>query len=163
MGLFDKFKKEAGKKDGKSKTTPVKSVRSKSKETKTAEVEKKESMKDLYSGIEAGSAKPIAGKAKKDKKFGNAYQVLVRPVVTEKAAHFGTENKYVFAVAPGANKISIAKAIDEVYGIKPVSINIINVRGKKVKYGRISGQRKGWKKAMVSLPAGKTINIYEGV
>jgi large subunit ribosomal protein L23 len=161
MGLFDRKKKTEEKPVGKGKATAVKTGQ---KKVQAAKEEKPASMKDLYSGIEAGSTKTTStSKTVKAKKFGNAYQVLVKPVITEKAAHFGTENKYVFAVAVNANKIEIAKAIDEVYGIKPVAINIITVRGKKVKYGKTRGQRKDWKKAIVTLPAGKTINIYEGV
>ncbi|RMD59472.1 50S ribosomal protein L23 [Candidatus Parcubacteria bacterium] len=96
-------------------------------------------------------------------KKGKAAQVLLRPVITEKATLLGSENKYVFAVAPKANKIEIAKAIEVIYGVRPVSINIIKVKGKKVRYGRIQGRRKDWKKAIITLPTGKTLNVYEGV
>ncbi|MCU0679217.1 MAG: 50S ribosomal protein L23 [Planctomycetes bacterium] len=92
-----------------------------------------------------------------------AYRILIKPLVTEKAANLGAENKYVFAVAPSANKIEITKAVTQVYGIKPISVNIVRVKGKKVRYGRIRGERKDWKKAIIMLPAGKSINIYEGV
>ena len=160
MGLFDRTKKTEEKKVSQGKVAPVKTGQ---KKVQAVKEEKQDSMKDLYSGTTASSTKDNADKTVKVKKFGNAYQVLVKPVITEKAAHFGTENKYVFAVAVDANKIEVAKAINEVYGIKPVDINIINVRGKKVRYGKKYGQRKGWKKAIVTLPAGKTINIYEGV
>ncbi|MEA3449868.1 MAG: 50S ribosomal protein L23 [Patescibacteria group bacterium] len=89
--------------------------------------------------------------------------MLVRPLITEKAANLGSEDKYVFAVNKNANKIEIAKAINEVYGIKPIAVNIVRVGGKKVRHGRVQGRRKDWKKAIVTLPKGKTINIYEGV
>ena len=49
------------------------------------------------------------------------------------------------------------------YGITPVSVNIQNVRGKRVRFGRVRGKRKDWKKAIVTLPEGKTINVYDGV
>ncbi len=145
--------------------------------------EKKRSMKDLYAkkgerkkGIvakESVATKDLyAGKQgikrgeedkKKKREYGNAHKVLLKPLVTEKASVLGAENKYVFAVAPRANKIEVAKAVDEVYGIQPSSVNIIKVKGKKVRYGRITGKRKDWKKAIVTLPAGESINIYEGV
>ncbi|MFH1427973.1 MAG: 50S ribosomal protein L23, partial [Patescibacteria group bacterium] len=99
----------------------------------------------------------------KEKKYGNAYQNIVKPLVTEKASALGVEDKYIFQVAPKANKIEIAKSIEEIYGIKPVSVNIINLRGKNVRYGRTIGRRKSWKKAIIKLPKGKTIKIYEGV
>jgi large subunit ribosomal protein L23 len=87
----------------------------------------------------------------------------VKPLITEKAANVGAHNKYVFSVQKSTNKIEIGKAIHEIYGIKPEAVNIVNVTGKKVRYGRINGVRSDWKKAVVTLPAGKTINIYEGV
>ena len=93
----------------------------------------------------------------------NAYSILIKPLVTEKAGFLGHENKYVFEVSVDANKIEIAKAIEEVYAIKPVSVNIMNRDGKTVRRGRTMGRRKDWKKAIVELPKGKTINIYEGV
>ncbi|MDP3042824.1 MAG: 50S ribosomal protein L23 [bacterium] len=100
---------------------------------------------------------------KKEKKYGNAYKVLVKPLVTEKGSVMNAENKYIFEVAKKANKIEIAKAVIEVYGIKPVSVNIIKMQGKKTRYGKIAGKRKDWKKAVVTLPEGESIKVYEGV
>ncbi|MCK5211666.1 50S ribosomal protein L23 [Candidatus Parcubacteria bacterium] len=128
-------------------------------------------MKDLYRDkAKPGktSQKKVEGKeAKKEtkKKAGSsrAYRVLIKPLITEKAAILNTESKYVFSVATNANKIEIANAVEEVYGIKPIAVNIIKVSGKKVRYGRTFGKRKNWKKAIVALPKGKSINIYEGV
>ncbi|MDD4900501.1 MAG: 50S ribosomal protein L23 [Patescibacteria group bacterium] len=95
--------------------------------------------------------------------YGNAYRILAKPLVTEKVSNLGVLNKYVFAVALDANKIEIAKAVKEIYGIKPIGVNVINKIGKKARYGRTSGKRKDWKKAIVTLPEGQTIKIYEGV
>jgi len=114
-------------------------------------VEKKEDIKDVKEN------------KKLERKYGNAYRVLVKPLITEKATGLGVENKYIFAVEKKSNKIEIAKAIDEIYGIKPVSVNVINMKGKKSRYGKITGKRKDWKKAIIELPKGKTIKIYEGV
>jgi large subunit ribosomal protein L23 len=118
----------------------------------------KKSMKDLYEGGE----KPAAAK-KEAKTTGRAYAVLVKPMITEKASVLGGLNKYVFMVSVESNKIDVAKAINEVYGIKPVSVNMIRSEGKTKRYGRYVGKRKDFKKAMVTLPAGKTIQVYEGV
>jgi len=96
-------------------------------------------------------------------KNGQLANILIKPVVTEKAGALNELNQYVFVVDRRANKITIAKAVEAFYGVKPVSINIINMSGKKVTRGRIKGQRSSWKKAIVTLPAGKTIAIYEGV
>ncbi|MEA3398857.1 MAG: 50S ribosomal protein L23 [Patescibacteria group bacterium] len=122
------------------------------------------SMKELYGQKEVKTAVPATGKKeKKIRKYGNAYRVLIKPLITEKAANLGVENKYVFEVAKSVNKIEVAKAINEVYNIMPISVNILNVSGKKVRSGKLKGKRRNWKKAIVMLPKGKTINIYEGV
>ena len=96
-------------------------------------------------------------------KKGQLANVVIKPAVTEKAGTLNELNQYVFVVDRGANKITIAKAVEAFYGVKPVAVNIINMPGKKVVRGRIKGQRSDWKKAIVTLPAGKTIAIYEGV
>ncbi len=141
------------------------------KKTKTAVpagvkavADEKKSMKDLYSGSAAksGAAKKIKGAGDK-KVYGNAYRILVKPLVTEKASVLSSLYKYNFSVSPDANRIEVAKAVFEVYGIKPVKVNIINNKGKKVRHGKTKGTRKDWKKAIVTLPAGKSINVYEGV
>ncbi|PIR13495.1 50S ribosomal protein L23 [Candidatus Falkowbacteria bacterium CG11_big_fil_rev_8_21_14_0_20_39_10] len=132
-------------------------------------------MKDLYGESQAKAPKREKNKVDaKDKpeekkieskvrKHGNAYKILVKPLVTEKAADLSKENKYVFEVNLGVNKIEIAKAVEEIYGIKPLSVNIIKASGKSVRYGRTQGRKKNWKKAIIKLPAGKDIKIYEGV
>ncbi|MFH1255621.1 MAG: 50S ribosomal protein L23 [bacterium] len=142
------------------------SLFSKKNEGKKGKAEKPESksMKDLYSA-EGAAKKESAGVKGVEKKpaAGNAYKVIIKPLVTEKVSGLGALNKYVFAVAKNTNKIEIAKAIKEVYGIKPTAVNIVRMIGKKARYGRIAGRRKDWKKAIVTLPEGQTIKIYEGV
>ena len=92
-----------------------------------------------------------------------ADKVLLRPLVTEKAAIAGSRNQYGFIVANKATKTNIKKAVEEVYGVKPVAVNVINVSGKAVRFGRSLGRRSDYKKALVTLPQGKSINIHEGV
>ncbi|KKT13504.1 MAG: 50S ribosomal protein L23 [Candidatus Falkowbacteria bacterium GW2011_GWF2_43_32] len=128
----------------------------------TEEKKSATSMRDLYSdaavsATSGGQAKTVAGAV------ASAATVLVKPLVTEKATNLNAANKYVFVVDNGANVIAVAKAIQTVYGVKPVKVNIMNVSGKRTVRGRISGQRKDWRKAVVTLPPGKTIQIYEGV
>lgn len=89
--------------------------------------------------------------------------VLIRPIVTEKSAILASKNSYVFAVAKSANKIEVASAIKKMFNVSPESVNIQNVRGKYVRRGKVDGHRKAWKKAIVTLPKGKTLSIYEGV
>lgn len=88
---------------------------------------------------------------------------IVRPVVTEKTAILASKNTYVFMVKKDANRTEVGKAIKEMYDITPVSVNMQCVRGKVVRHGKVTGRRKGWKKAIVTLPKGKSIQVYEGV
>ena len=147
MGLFKKTNSDSA-----SQPTNVK--------TKKDATEKTANMKDLYKEEKAVKA---VGDKKSQNANGQAYRVLVKPLITEKAGFLGAENKYVFSVPKSINKVEVAKAVQEVYGIKPVSVNIMSKPGKNVRYGRTMGKKKDWKKAIVALPEGKTINIYEGV
>jgi len=120
------------------------------------------SMQDLYDGEATGksvSAKTSVSGAK----HNLSYRVLVKPLVTEKATHLASANKYIFVVSRAANKIEIAKAIKAAYGFTPIKVNLSNVSGKHVSRGRISGQRSDWRKAIVTLKKGEIIKIYEGV
>lgn len=94
---------------------------------------------------------------------GAAYRVLLRPLVSEKSAHAETGGTYTFVVSNKASKIEIKAAIERVYGVRPTKVNTVQVEGKDVRYGRTIGRRKDWKKALVTLPTGKTISIHEGV
>lgn len=89
--------------------------------------------------------------------------VIVRPIVTEKSSILASKNTYVFLVLDHANRTEISGAIKAIYNVKPVRVNTQNVRGKIVRRGRVSGKRNAWKKAIVTFPKGKTLNIYEGV
>jgi large subunit ribosomal protein L23 len=157
MSFLDRFKKKEEKK-------------SKQNEAKVSEAKKQiKEKKTLKPKSEVASAPalkekvvPRVAKTKKDD-TKNAYRVLVAPVVTEKATDLVSKNKYVFEVAKFANKIEVKKAIKNVYGFAPLGVRIINVRGKNVISGRMSGKRSGWKKAIVTLKKGDKIEIYEGV
>ncbi len=114
-------------------------------------------------GQKAAEKKGRKGEAKKAKKgvaTGSAYRILVEPLVTEKATLTGT---YYFRVDPRANKTEVAKAIKQVYEVTPKHVRVMNVRGKKVRAGqRNEGTRSDWKKAIVRLNEGDSINVYEG-
>ncbi len=139
-----------------------------SKDNKKEEVKKSDAGKDMKAKkadktkkeeTKSGSKKTV----KQNKNIQYAYRVLIRPLITEKGAKMADTGKYLFEVAMDANKIEIAKAIEELYDVYPKSVNIIKMKGKVKRYGRYTGKRKDWKKAIVTLPKGKTINIYEGV
>lgn len=121
-----------------------------------------ESMQDLYTK-EAASGSKGGKKSAKTRAFSESYRVLIRPLVTEKAARQSTGGKYTFVVAMDANKIMVARSIEAVYGVKPESVRIVRLPGKTVRRGRITGKRSSTKKAIVTLPKGETIQIYEGV
>ena len=121
------------------------------------------SMKDLYTEGATKVIKSSGAKIKKEVSANDSYRVLIKPLITEKATNQSAHNKYVFVVSLKANKISVAKAIEDTYGIKPIKVNIANADGKKVARGKVRGQRKDWRKAIVTLPQGQTIKIYEGV
>lgn len=94
---------------------------------------------------------------------GTMYHVIIRPLVTEKAAVMESNNKYAFLVNPKANKIQIAQAVKALYGVKPVSVNVTHMPGKVVRFGRSMGRRSDYKKAIVTLEKGKTITLRENV
>ncbi len=91
-----------------------------------------------------------------------ARDILLRPLVTEKSTALMQEGKYVFEVAKAANKIEIAKAVAEIFNVKVVSVNTVNVAGKVKRIGRKTGRRSDYKKAIVKLAQGETIQFFEG-
>jgi len=86
-------------------------------------------------------------------------KILIRPIVTEKSTFLEKDRKYVFEVSSTANKIEIKKAIEKIYKIKPIKVNIIKIKGKVVRYGKTSGRTKKWKKAIVTLKKGEKIEL----
>jgi large subunit ribosomal protein L23 len=94
---------------------------------------------------------------------GKVNQVLVQPLITEKSAIRESFGTYTFMVALAATKLSVKQAVKDVYGVMPSDVRIMNVEGKRVRTGRNLGKRRDWKKAIVTLPKGKTIHIHEGV
>jgi len=99
-------------------------------------------------------ATPIGPKTTK-----NAYRVLLRPIITEKATDLSALDKYVFEVALDMNKIEVKKGVKELYGVTVLRVNIIKNMGKEVRYGKSHGRTKNWKKAIVTLKKGDKINF----
>ncbi len=83
--------------------------------------------------------------------------VLVRPHLTEKSSVLAERRQYTFLVTPDAEKISIARDVAARYGVHPVRVHIIRLPGKRVRSGKISGQRSGVKKAIVTLKEGEKL------
>ncbi len=94
----------------------------------------------------------------------STYQVLRGPMLTEKGTLMKeTENKVLFRVAPGANKIEIKQAIEEIFKVKVDRVTTMNCKGKKKRMGRHEGKRPDWKKAIVTLREGEKLDFIEGV
>lgn len=91
-----------------------------------------------------------------------ARDILVRPLITERTTQLMAEGKYVFVVEKAANKIEIAKAVSEIFKVKVAKVNTVNVLGKKKRMGRTQGKRPDYKKAIVKLAPGETIEFFEG-
>ena len=93
-----------------------------------------------------------------------AQDIIVRPIITEKSMLGATDKKYTFEVAKKANKIEIAKAVEEIFGVKVAKVNTVNVRGRLRRQGRNQGYTRAWKKAYVTLTQdSKDIEFFEGL
>lgn len=93
-----------------------------------------------------------------------AQDVILRPIITEESMKGNQIKKFTFKVAKDANKIEIAKAVEELFGVEVKKVNTINVRGHLRRYGRFSGYTPSWKKAIVTLTEkSKTIEFFEGM
>ena len=94
----------------------------------------------------------------------NIYDVIVRPIITEKSTdQLDRHRKYSFVVARNANKVEIARAVEKLFPVKVESVRTMQYRGKERRVGRTLGRRAAWKKAVVTLHEGNTIEIFEGV
>ncbi len=89
-------------------------------------------------------------------------EVLVRPVVTEKSTLLQERGKYVFQVSRMATKSQIASSVEEVFDVAVVKVRTLRVRGKTKRYCRSVSRRPDWKKAIITLRAGDTIQLFEG-
>ncbi len=167
MGLLDKISKKKTASD-----KEVKDSAPKADDKVKRPAAKKAEAKKTDKKIEAGSAK---ADKKDDKKTDNkkdaaakkvtaslfAYEIIREPVLTEKGDRGQMQSKYTFYVSRGANKVEIARAIQELYGVKPISVRVLNLKGKAVRFGRLRGIRKSRRKAVVTLKQGDTISVTE--
>ncbi len=93
----------------------------------------------------------------------NPRDVLIRPLITEKTSMMMQENKYAFQVALNANKVEIRQAVEQIFDVKVLSVNTVRVLGKIKRMGRTQGKRSDYKKAIVKLAEGQTIEFFEGM
>jgi large subunit ribosomal protein L23 len=94
----------------------------------------------------------------------DVYQVLKRPLITEKGTRQKEQsNQILFEVDRRANKVMVRNAVESVFKVKVLSVKMMNVKGKERRVGRNVGRRPDWKKAIVRLGPGETIEFFEGV
>ncbi|MDD2656493.1 MAG: 50S ribosomal protein L23 [Patescibacteria group bacterium] len=137
MGLLDKWSKKDEAKPVEKTKAPVKAEKKSSEKTET----KKSS----------ASIK------------GSAHIVILKPLVSEKATMAEVNAQYTFLVNTKTNKTEIKKAVKQIYGVLPTSVRVANFEGKRTRSGNLHGKRSDFKKAIVTLPKGHSINIHEGV
>lgn len=96
----------------------------------------------------------------------NAYTTLIRPVVTEKSTMLAERGQYVFEVARDANKVQIKQAVEEAFASRKIrvrAVNVLRVPGKERRFGRHFGMSAAWKKAIVTLEPGQSLDLLEGL
>lgn len=147
MGLFDRFKN--------TKKTETKSEK---KTSKKVSQESSSPVKDVRK--KAARPKDKTGPATFAKSdLGRAPQVIIHPLISEKATELNTRDQYVFKVKNETNKVEIRKAISRIYGVTVTGVRIINIPRKKKRLGKFQGYKSGYKKAMVSLKKGDKIEL----
>ena len=90
----------------------------------------------------------------------DARDILIRPLITERGTDLMQDNKFVFVVDKRANKIQIAQAVKEVFNVTVENVNTMNVKGKTKSRGRTIGRTSSYKKAIVKLQPGDTIELF---
>ena len=92
------------------------------------------------------------------------YEIIKRPIDTEKTRYQAEEGKYTFEVDRRANKHQVKEAVEQIFDVEVLYVNVINVPAKRGRYGRRMVTRKpAWKKAIVTLAPGERIDVFEGV
>lgn len=93
----------------------------------------------------------------------NPRDILIKPIITEKTSMLMQENKYTFKVAINANKIEIRQAVESIFNVKVLDVNTIRVLGKMKRMGKTAGKKSDYKKAIVKLAEGQTIEFFEAI
>jgi large subunit ribosomal protein L23 len=92
------------------------------------------------------------------------YSVIKKPLITEKSTIARDDaNKYVFEVDRRANKIEIERAVEKLFKVKVMNVRTMNMEGKKKRMGKVMGRKSDWKKAVVTLAPGQSIEVFEKV
>ena len=94
---------------------------------------------------------------------GHKFTILRRPLVTEKSTLLQEQNRYSFEVSPQATKLEIKEAVQDAFNVKVTKVNTMTVQGKRKRFEPKFGQKKTWKKVIVTVSQGDSITIFEGV
>ena len=89
------------------------------------------------------------------------YEILVRPLITEKSMKLVDEGKYTFEVKQGANKVEVKKAVEELFKVEVTAVNMMNTLRKKRRVGKYEGLRPAVQKAIVTLAEGQKLDVFE--
>lgn len=143
MSILDKF-------SGKKAKAPAKTAAPKAKKAEETKADA------AVAEAPAKSRGPLAREG-----AGDSYRILLRPVLTEKTSLQQSMGQYTFAVDNGATKVDVARAVRDLYGVKPEQVRIVNAKGKHVRFGRSQGYEKNVKKAVVTLKKGDSISVTE--
>ena len=92
--------------------------------------------------------------------MATAYDIIIRPIITERAMSGAADKKYVFEVAKDANKVEIRQAIEAIFNVTVTKVNTLNVKSKPKRVRMQPGRTRTWKKAMVTLKDGDTIELF---
>ena len=92
--------------------------------------------------------------------MNSVYNVIIRPVVSERSYDLMEQGKYTFEVAKDAPKEEIADAVEKLFNVHVVKVNTMNVRGKKKRVRYVAGMTRSWKKAIVTIADGETIEVF---
>lgn len=94
----------------------------------------------------------------------NPYDVIKKPLLTEKGTQLKEQNnQYCFEVTPRASKTHIRNAVEKLFNVKVIDVKTMQYMGKERRVGRFTGRRRNWKKAIVTLKEGMSIELFEGV
>jgi large subunit ribosomal protein L23 len=164
LGKFKKKKDAAPASSNEADKNPVK----KDEKPVEAQAEKstKEERKVDSHGEKQDTKKKDSTKVSKHDEKGVApvvHRVLLRQVISEKSAHLHDYNQYVFIVNQSSNKIEIKKAIKALYKKEPIEVRVMRIHGKTVQRGKIKGRTSDYKKAIVRMPKGVELPVYEDV
>jgi len=148
MALLDFLKK---------KKEIEKAKKSEKKSEKISAVKKTEPVKEKIEPASRPKGYPASAGKAKNAKF--SYEAIKQPHISEKASYLAEKDQYIFEISPNYNKNEIKKAVEGIYGVDVLSVNMIKIPAKKRRLGKTEGWRKAYKKAIVKIKNGQKIEI----